>query len=333
MIDLDVKLLSKAFNYNKALDGVKLNQTGIINITKENQKELTKYINIQTNANTGYEKIDLDKPISVGEVDMAKYGKAYYDLLDNQGNKYEIDYQTNKVYEITKNGNKLLENAIFTKDENNNNTIEINGTKINVEFALKEGISIMIQKNGYDELGNPLENSVFDIYPNPNPYSKYTSVKDLSINDSSLVSKKEQILTGIDIIDNSVEMYIRTDRSTKFMKVEDVLNQLDVVLQTKNKEQILKPGSFVAIEIDKETNQQYISHGINPDINGNPIGYSLKDNSIEFSKNQINNILHETEKLIDETIEQNKSLKKENEVLLERIKELETQLQERSIAS
>lgn len=324
MIKLDVQTLSKSLNYNKALDGVKLNQTGVINVTKENQKELTKYINIQTNSETGYEKIDLEKPINVGEVDMAKYGKAYYDILDNQGNKYSIDYTNNKVYEIQNNELKEILNSSFDKD----NIILNNGTKIKIEYALKEGIAIMIQKSGYDELGNPLENSKFDIYPNPNPYSKYTSVKELSNNDKSLVSKKEQILTGIDIIDNSVEMFVRTDRSTKFMKVEDVLKQLDVILVTPNKEQLLTPGSYVAIEIDKNSGQQFLSHGINCDSNGNPIGYSLKEND----KKDIQNILYEYEKLTNNIIDENKSLKNENKDLLEKIQELESQLKERTIA-
>lgn len=334
MIELNVQRLSKSLNYTKALDGVKLNQTGIINITKENQKEITKYINIQTNESTGYEKIDLEKPINVGEVDMAKYGKSYYDLLDNQGNKYDIDYVNNKVYEITKDGNKLIDNAIFIKDENNKNVIEVNGTKINVEFALKEGISIMIQKNGYDELGNPLENSTFDIYPNPNPYTKYKSVKELSETNTSLKEKKEQILTGIDIIDNSVEMYIRTDKKTKFMKVEDVLKQLDINLITPNKEQLLKPGSYVAIETNKD-GQQFLSHGINCDINGNPIGYSLKENQSQIhsiNQNEFSSILNKTSAIFDEVINmnidlknKNRELESQNKELLERIQELESQ--------
>lgn len=65
--------------------GKKQGQTGILLITKQNQEQLTPYLNIQTNSESGYEKIDLDNPIDVGSVDLAKYGKDYYEVTkDNK---------------------------------------------------------------------------------------------------------------------------------------------------------------------------------------------------------------------------------------------------------
>lgn len=330
MIKLDSKTISQMLNYKEAMNGVKINQTGILQVTKENQRELTKYLNIQTNKDTGYEKIDLNKPINVGEVDMAKYGEKYYDILDKQGNLYSIDYENNKVYQIEKNEKKEIPNATFE-----NNAIDVNGTKIEIEYALKAGISIMIQKNGYDELGNPLPEAEFDIYPNPNPFQRYTSVNDVAekTEDKSLVEKKDQIKTGIPLIDDNVKMYLRTDRSTTFMSVENVLKQLDVFLITKDKEQLLKPGGFVAIEKDENGNN-IISHAINKDKNGNPIGYHLSEKKDLKISNLFEEIYSEASYAKNKVKELQSTIKEKDDLINEQariIEKLKAQLDMNSI--
>lgn len=338
MLDLNTQILTKSINFQKALKATKGNQVGIIDINKENQKELTKYLNIRVNEATGYEKIDLDNPLEIGSVDLASYGSKYYDIFDNQNNYYEVDYSTNSVYEIKDNNKKLLEGAKFNQKDS---CIEMaNNTKINLNIYLKAGISIMLQKNGYDDNGVPLENAKWDIYPNPNPYGRYTSINEMKKNNPNLIAKNHEVETGYDIIDKYVNMHLRTDKSTVLLPIKDALMdfaKLGINLISQDKSQKIDLNGFLAIETDKN-GQQFVSHGINNDINGNPIGYNIVEKSINVKNLQIDKesikdimvIIDKLQERVDELEKENKHLTTENRELKAKIQELELLLAEQS---